>query len=86
VFDAFYGFLATPFTRGIEFEIGTADVIAGNVSVNVFEVKVENNVLLHGLDPQLLVNFNADRLAKTGFAGLKVGSLTETTNNAGNWE
>jgi len=41
---------------------------------------------LRGLDPQLLVNFNADRQQKTGYAGLKVGSLEETTNNAGNWE
>ena len=75
-----------PFTRGEEFELGTANIVAGNVVVNVFEAKVSNDVLLRGLDPQLLVNFNADRVQKTGFAGLKVGSLTETTNNAGNWE
>ena len=75
-----------PFASGEEFELGTNNINAGNVIVNVFEAKVDNNVLLHGLDAQLLVNFNADRKAKTGYAGLKVGSLTETTNNAGNWE
>ena len=75
-----------PFAQGVEFELGTANILAGNVNVNVFEAKVENNILLRGLDPQLLVNFNADRILKTGYAGLKVGSLTETTNNAGNWE
>ena len=75
-----------PFTQGVEFEMDTTSLRAGNVMVNVFEAKIENNLLLHGLDPQLLVNFNADRLKKTGYAGLKVGSLTETTNNAGNWE
>ena len=76
-----------PFTGGrVEFDLGTANLIAGNVTVNVFEAKVSNNVLLRGLNPQLLVNFNADRELKTGFAGLKVGSLTEPTNNAGNWE
>jgi len=75
-----------PFTRGVQFELDTAFLKAGNVKVNVFEAKIHNNVLLDGLDPQLLVNFNADRINKTGYAGLKVGSLTETTNNAGNWE
>ena len=76
-----------PFTTsGEEFELGINNIVAGNVVVNVFEAKVSNDVLLRGLDPQLLVNFNADRQQKTGYAGLKVGSLEETTNNAGNWE
>ena len=75
-----------PYTQGIEFELGTAYIEAGKVSVNVFEAKIANDVLLRGLDPQLLFNYNADRMLKTGYAGLKVGSLTETTNNAGNWE
>ena len=75
-----------PYTQGVEFELGTANLEAGKVTVNVFEAKVHNDILLHGLDPQLLVNFNADRIIKTRYAGLKVGSLTETSNNAGNWE
>ena len=75
-----------PFLSGVEFDMDTAYLTAGNVKVNVFEAKVSNDALLRGLDPQLLVNFNADRVIRTGFAGLKVGSLTETTNNAGNWE
>ena len=75
-----------PYTRGVEFEMDTTYLTAGNVKVNVFEAKISNDILLHGLDPQLLFNFNADRRMKTGYAGLKVGSLTETTNNAGNWE
>jgi len=75
-----------PFTQGVEFEMDTAYLTAGNVKVNVFEAKISNDILLKGLDPQLLFNYNADRKIKTGYAGLKVGSLTETTNNAGNWE
>jgi len=84
-----------PFPKGIhlspelvdaEFEMGIANITAGNVVVNVFEAKVPNSVLLFDLDPQLLFNFNLDRELKTGYAGLRVGSLTETTNNAGNWE
>jgi len=75
-----------PFTQGVQFDLDTAFLKAGNVKVNVFEAKIHNDVLLQGLDPQLLVNFNADRQLKAGYSGLKVGSLTETTNNAGNWE
>ena len=75
-----------PFTHGVEFEMDTAYLTAGNVKVNVFEAKISNDVLLKGLNAQLLFNFSADRMSKTGYAGLKVGSLTETTNNAGNWE
>jgi len=75
-----------PYTRGVQFEMDTAFLKAGNVKVNVFEAKIHNDVLLEGLDPQLLVNFNAYRIKTAGYPGLKVGSLTETTNNAGNWE
>jgi len=38
------------------------------------------------MDEQLVANFNDERIKLTGYAGLKVGSLTEATNNAGNWE
>jgi len=75
-----------PFTKGVEFELGTAYIEAGKVQVHVFEAKTPFDILLQGLDPQLLVNYKAERVTKTGYAGLKVGSLTETTNNAGNWE
>jgi tellurite resistance protein len=75
-----------PFTQGVQFELGTANLEAGKVIVNVFEAKIAFDVLLKGLDPQLLFNHNADKEKKTGYPGLKVGSLTETTNNAGNWE
>ena len=70
----------------IQFELGTNNILAGNVTVNVFEAKVHNDVLLFDMDPQLRFNFNVDREIKARYAGLKVGSLEETTNNAGNWE
>ena len=75
-----------PYTQNVQFELGTANLEAGKVNVNVFEAKIPFDVLLHGLDPQLLVNYSADKEKKTKYAGLKVGSLTETTNNVGNWE
>jgi hypothetical protein len=75
-----------PFTEGVQFEMDTAFVKAGNVTVNVFEAKVPFEILLNGLDEQLLHNFSLEKQQRTGYAGLRVGSLTETTNNAGNWE
>ena len=72
---------------GSEFFIGATELETNSgVWVQVFEASAENNVFLNGLDPQLLVNYNDTREKMAGFAGLRVGSLTETTNNAGNWE
>jgi hypothetical protein len=78
-----------PYTDNAEFEMGTANLVAGAVNVNVFEAKVANDVLLNDLKErysQDVINLNAERQKVTGYAGLKVGSLEETTNNAGNWE
>ena len=75
-----------PYAGNVQFELGTNNIETGKVNVNVFEAKISNNILLEGLDPQLLINFNSERTKMTGFAGLRVGSLEETNNNAGNWE
>ncbi|MBN1183471.1 MAG: hypothetical protein JXB49_14375, partial [Bacteroidales bacterium] len=76
-----------PFRSGIMFNMDTATIkTAAQVNVKVFEASVTNNVLLDGLDPQLIENLNDLKRSLTGFAGLKVGSLEEANNNAGNWE
>lgn len=76
-----------PYTGGKEFELAAGEIETGSrVKVQVFEAKVHNNVLLHGLDKQLRINFNDERQRIAKYAGLKVGSLEEATNNAGNWE
>jgi len=76
-----------PYTNGDTFAMASGEITTGSkVEVEVFEAKVHNNVLLEGLDPQLIANFSDERITITGYAGLKVGSLTEATNNAGNWE
>ncbi|MDR0714227.1 MAG: hypothetical protein LBF89_08220 [Bacteroidales bacterium] len=75
-----------PFTDRKQFELGTKHMEAGKVKVQVFEAKVHNDVLLHGMDHQLLLNFNSEREKIVKYAGLKVGSLSEPNNNAGNWE
>jgi hypothetical protein len=70
-----------------EFHLGATTVITGSgIGVPVFEAKAHNNVVLRGLDKQLIINLNDQRRANEKYPGLAVGSLTETTNNAGNWE
>ncbi|MBN2519637.1 MAG: hypothetical protein JXB17_03965 [Bacteroidales bacterium] len=76
-----------PFTEGKEFELGAAEIVtASKVKVQVFEAKVHNNILLSDLDRQLVINLNDERRKIEQYPGLKVGSLTEATNNSGNWE
>lgn len=77
-----------PFTGGREeFFLGAGEVMTGSgLEVQVFEAHVHNNVLLQGLNRQLVINMNDERAKRDQFPGLQVGSLTETTNNAGNWE
>lgn len=70
-----------------EFNLGATTIITGSgITVPVFEARVHNNVILEGLDAQLIINLNDQRRTNEKYPGLKVGSLTETVNNAGNWE
>ena len=76
-----------PFTGGEQFELAAGELkTQSGVSVKVFECKAPNKVILKNLDRQEIINM--DDLAKklNKYPGLKVGSLTEATNNAGNWE
>lgn len=76
-----------PFTGGKEFELGAGILETGSgLAVKVFEAKVHNDVLLHGLNRQLVVNLNDLRKKLERYPGLQVGSLTQATNHAGNWE
>ncbi len=70
-----------------EFHLGANVVVTGSgIGVPVFEAKAHNNVILRGLDPQLIINLNDQRRMNEKYPGLLVGSLTEAVNNAGNWE
>ena len=76
-----------PFTAGHEFEMGAGVLqTTSKVVVRVFEAKVHYDILLAKLDRQLVINYKETREKITGYPGLKVGSLDEATNNAGNWE
>lgn len=76
-----------PFADTNQFKLQAAVIsTASGVQVEVFEASVLNNILLKGLDPQLIINYNAEREKITGFKGLRVGNINEPNNNAGNWE
>lgn len=69
------------------FSLGAREILTGSgLKVPVFEAKVHNNVLLHGLNKQETINLNEASRMNGKYPGLKVGSLEETNNNAGNWE
>lgn len=70
-----------------EFHLGATLIVTGSgIEVPVFEAKAHNNVILRGLDRQLIINLNDRARTNEKYPGLRVGSLTETVNNAGNWE
>jgi hypothetical protein len=56
------------------------------VMIPLFEVSVHNDVYLQGLDRQSIVNLNDEQENMNRYPGLKVGSITQPNNNAGNWE
>ena len=76
-----------PFCDTNQFFLGATELVTvSKVMVKVFEANVLNDILLHGLNKQLIINYSAKREKIVGFRGLKVGSLEASTNNSGNWE
>ncbi len=79
-------YIPVPDTTAV-FSMGQNIVTTGSgIRVPVFEAKAHNNIILKGLDRQYVINMNEQRRLNEKYPGLKVGSLTETVNNAGNWE
>ncbi|MDR1341381.1 MAG: hypothetical protein LBK58_15210 [Prevotellaceae bacterium] len=56
------------------------------VTIPLFEAGVHNDVFLKGLDRQSIVNLNDKDKEMNRYPGIKVGSVTQPNNNAGNWE
>ncbi|MCD8265005.1 MAG: hypothetical protein LUD02_13335 [Tannerellaceae bacterium] len=70
-----------------QFEMDTTTLYSGSgYSIKVFEAGVKYDNYLGDLDPQQVYNLKerAEKLER--YPGLRVGSLTEINNNAGNWE
>ncbi len=76
-----------PFTKGAKFEMGAASLTTSSgLVIPVFEASVTNKVFLEGLDNQERINLDNTAKDLGRFPGIKVGSLEEANNNAGNWE
>ncbi|MDH6306106.1 hypothetical protein M2459_002750 [Parabacteroides sp. PF5-5] len=70
-----------------QFNMDTATLTSGaGYTIKVFEANVNYNDYLGDLDKQLLLNLEDKAEKQSKFPGLRVGSLTEINNNAGNWE
>lgn len=76
-----------PFTVQDSFKMEAGSVTTqSSVEVKVFQAFVPNEVYLHGLDEQEIINLNAFASKYSRYPGLKVGNILEANNNAGNWE
>jgi len=75
-----------PLSNGVLFEM-VADSIktVSEVVVQVFEARVHDTIILRGLDRQEIINLRAEKRKLEQYEGLKVGSIEEPNNNAGNW-
>jgi hypothetical protein len=84
-FDA-YNLQNVPGTS-VHFSMDTATITSGSgYVVKVFEAGVKYDDYLGDLDKQELFNLNEAAIKQDKYPGLRVGSLTEINNNAGNWE
>jgi hypothetical protein len=71
---------------GKEFEMRAIVKKVSGVDVPLFEACTPFDVLLLGMDRQLIVNLNEERKISNRYPGMKVGSIDQPNNNAGNWE
>lgn len=71
----------------VQFTMDTATLTGGGgYTVKVFECGVLYDDYLGDLNKQLVFNLNDKAKKMDKYPGLRVGSLTEINNNAGNWE
>jgi hypothetical protein len=76
-----------PFTESSQFEMGAGIYRTGSgVPIQVFEARVPYEIYMQGLGEQEIKNMIAKAFKYEKYPGLKVGSLAEANNNAGNWE
>ena len=76
-----------PYGNGKEYIMSAGNLATeSKVVVPVFECKATYKTFLADQDQQLLVNLIDDSKSLSRYPGIKVGSMTEATNEAGNWE
>jgi len=75
-----------PYSGGKKFEMKAIIGQVSSVDVPLFEASAPYEVLLNGLNRQLIINLKSDRELSNRYPGLRVGSIESPNNNAGNWE
>lgn len=75
-----------PFSEGQPVQMESTVRMVSGVQVPLFEAAMPYKALLYGLDNQLRINLDDDRVKSDRYPGLKVGSVSAPNNNAGNWE
>lgn len=76
-----------PLVGNAQFEMAAGEIETGSkVKVKVFEAKAHNDIILQGLDKQLIINLNDMRKKLERYPGLQVGDINVANNSAGNWE
>lgn len=68
-----------------QFQLDAGSIERGGLPVDVFECSVKYDIMLKGLDKQLVINLNKKVTEMNKYPGLKVGSMTEASTE-GNWK
>ena len=75
-----------PFSGGEPVIMSAITRPVSGVQVPLFEAKMPYKLLLKGLDNQLRINLDHEKMDQNRYEGLQVGSIDAPNNNAGNWE
>ncbi len=77
-----------PYSNNTRFEVETNNeyTTSKGIKVPIFEIRAHYNVWLADQNAQELVNLIDRETKLEHYPGLKVGSVDEPNNNAGNWE
>ncbi len=77
-----------PYTNGqkFELEVNNGYATSKGIKVPLFEIRAHYSTFLADQNPQELVNLIDKEEKLEHYPGLKVGSIEEPNNNAGNWE
>ncbi len=75
-----------PFSGGERVQMESVVKKVSGVMIPLFEATMPYDLLLKGLDRQLIVNLKAEKEDLNQYTGLKVGDVNNPNNNAGNWE
>jgi len=75
-----------PYSDGKEFELAAQSIQVSGLDIWVFEAKTDYKTYLGGINDQEVINLIEAKVKNKRYPGLKVGSIEESNNNAGNWE